>query len=247
MILTALYCPKCKDVIYSRVRHDFRTCSCESCAIDGGRDYTKITGTLGKLFALTLNNIEEKDLEKDFSKRLKKSKYGLIKGSGCSYHHWGDGFPFFDDVEEAAYYIGNYLRKWGRMQVHQTKEKFGSARVYLSFGWNNLHDLIFPGYAYCQYGHLFGLYKIRKWFKCPWNMESVDCNWFIRMLAKMTKAVWCFDIYVMSKLIQPLNVIILPYHIWLYRRAYKNAIEKWPHIREEILNSADYYEYLIKE
>lgn len=31
-------------MIYSRNRHDFRWCSCKTVAIDGGSDYTRITG-----------------------------------------------------------------------------------------------------------------------------------------------------------------------------------------------------------
>jgi hypothetical protein len=37
-------CKKCGDVIVSKHRHDYRTCKCGKIAIDGGSDYTKITG-----------------------------------------------------------------------------------------------------------------------------------------------------------------------------------------------------------
>lgn len=40
----AITCHKCQDTIYSVNRHDFRHCNCNSVAIDGGRDYTKISG-----------------------------------------------------------------------------------------------------------------------------------------------------------------------------------------------------------
>ena len=33
------YCPKCKDLIYSVDRHDYRTCKCGECSVDGGKDY----------------------------------------------------------------------------------------------------------------------------------------------------------------------------------------------------------------
>jgi hypothetical protein len=35
-------CKKCGDTIESKHRHDFRSCSCGSVSIDGGRDYTRI-------------------------------------------------------------------------------------------------------------------------------------------------------------------------------------------------------------
>lgn len=41
-----------------------------------------------------------------------------------------------------------------------------------------------------------------------------------------------------------LNPILIPYQKWIYRRAYANAIRKWPHLRNEILNGADWQELL---
>lgn len=38
----ALHCGSCGDVIYSVNRHDFRSCSCGSVTIDGGREYTRV-------------------------------------------------------------------------------------------------------------------------------------------------------------------------------------------------------------
>lgn len=40
----AVKCKKCKDVIYSMYRHDYHSCSCGNVAVDGGRDYLKISG-----------------------------------------------------------------------------------------------------------------------------------------------------------------------------------------------------------
>lgn len=38
-------CPSCSSVIWSRNRHDFRSCSCKKTFIDGGRDYLKYGST----------------------------------------------------------------------------------------------------------------------------------------------------------------------------------------------------------
>lgn len=43
-----------------------------------------------------------------------------------------------------------------------------------------------------------------------------------------------------------LNPVLIPFHKWLYTRAYGNAIKKWPHLRAEILYGADHYELLGK-
>lgn len=37
----AVQCKNCKDVIESKYRHDYVTCSCGHTAVDGGHDYLK--------------------------------------------------------------------------------------------------------------------------------------------------------------------------------------------------------------
>lgn len=127
-----------------------------------------------------------------------------------THHDWSSDWPYFHDVSEAAYYIGSFLRKWGRVGVRQTKEKFGCVRVYLSFGWYQLHSITHPGHCFCRY---------------PQWLWVLDCKYF-------------------SKLISLLNFIVVPYHKWLYNKAYQNAIKKWPHIRDEILIDADFPEFI---
>jgi len=46
MKVTAIKCPKCKDIIWSRATHDFHYCTCGNVAIDGGRDYTRVIGDI---------------------------------------------------------------------------------------------------------------------------------------------------------------------------------------------------------
>jgi len=41
---TAIVCKKCKDTIYSVMRHDYRECGCKLVAVDGGHDYFAVTG-----------------------------------------------------------------------------------------------------------------------------------------------------------------------------------------------------------
>lgn len=41
-----------------------------------------------------------------------------------------------------------------------------------------------------------------------------------------------------------LNAILVPFYKFLYTRAYGNALRKWPHLRSEILQGADYSELL---
>lgn len=58
--------------------------------------------------------------------------------------------------EEAAYYIGHNLKKYGRVRVSQWKSKYGTVRVYCSFGFFELfHGIFYPGYAYLQFPKWF--------------------------------------------------------------------------------------------
>lgn len=36
-----IQCNHCKDIVESTYRHDFKYCSCNKVAVDGGRDYLK--------------------------------------------------------------------------------------------------------------------------------------------------------------------------------------------------------------
>ena len=41
IIKNAIKCRKCGDVIESTSTHDFKICSCGTCAVDGGHDYLR--------------------------------------------------------------------------------------------------------------------------------------------------------------------------------------------------------------
>ena len=41
IIRNAIQCKKCGDIIESASVHDFKTCSCGACSVDGGYDYLK--------------------------------------------------------------------------------------------------------------------------------------------------------------------------------------------------------------
>lgn len=77
MKVSAIKCNKCGDTVYSRARHDFRSCTCEAVAIDGGRDYTKVSGSEFTFVELDLGDITASDIYNDWNKRI--DKLGLIK------------------------------------------------------------------------------------------------------------------------------------------------------------------------
>src|SRR2546421_287567 len=78
--VAAFTCPDCKDVVYSRARHDFRGCSCKGIFVDGGFDYVRI--------GYREKPPEECPLEVDATKAelyqdwdTGANKYGLIKAT----------------------------------------------------------------------------------------------------------------------------------------------------------------------
>lgn len=65
-------------------------------------------------------------------------------------HEWGDKDVDWKGIDDAAYYIADYCRRWGRLGG-QYKEKYGTVRFYARFGDLSLHGLIYPGYVYYQF------------------------------------------------------------------------------------------------
>lgn len=44
LLVNAVKCKCCGDIIESKYRHDFVTCSCGACSVDGGLDYARRCG-----------------------------------------------------------------------------------------------------------------------------------------------------------------------------------------------------------
>ena len=44
IVRNMIRCKKCRDVIESCAVHDFKFCSCGSCAVDGGHEYLRRCG-----------------------------------------------------------------------------------------------------------------------------------------------------------------------------------------------------------
>jgi len=46
-------CNKCKEIIESKHRHDFRQCKCGAIFVDGGKDYIRRGGELDDIIELS--------------------------------------------------------------------------------------------------------------------------------------------------------------------------------------------------
>ena len=52
LIKNAIQCAKCKDVIESVHRHDFKFCKCGAVYVDGGREYIRCGGDFNDIIDL---------------------------------------------------------------------------------------------------------------------------------------------------------------------------------------------------
>lgn len=62
-------CIKCGDVIESIYRHDFKTCSCGACSVDGGKSYLRRVGNDEDFEELSVTNIFIAPKEEDNGKQ----------------------------------------------------------------------------------------------------------------------------------------------------------------------------------
>lgn len=125
--------------------------------------------------------------------------------------YWGDERADWEGIENAAEFIGQWLRDKARMGIVQYKEKFGGVRVYGGFGIDCFHALVWPGYCW-----------IHKWW--PYKLDM-----FIFYKLGLGKII---------------NKILVPIQMKLYRWRYQKAVDKWPHLKLEILIDADHQELL---
>jgi hypothetical protein len=91
-------------------------------------------------------------------------------------HHWGDeDFPYFNDVENAAYEIKEFCVRYGRLGG-QSKEKYGTVRFYAKFGVTGFHNLTHPGWVnYAWYPKWLVRFEI---YHSPKVFRALGITWF---------------------------------------------------------------------
>lgn len=85
-------------------------------------------------------------------------------------HSWGDPGVDWKGINDAAEYIGGWLRTYARVEVRCIKEKFGTVRVYCSFGWGMFYSIWRPGYVWFP-----------KWWPARFDMWLAD-SWVLRSI-----------------------------------------------------------------
>ena len=72
IIKNQIRCRQCRDIIESKNRHDFRTCSCGCVSVDGGHDYLRLCykaeGDYEELSITTAGNKEAEESAESFRK-----------------------------------------------------------------------------------------------------------------------------------------------------------------------------------
>lgn len=63
-------------------------------------------------------------------------------------HDWSDETVDWKGINDAAYYIGDWLSTWARIPVRDVKEKYGTVRVYCGFGIAGIYGLWRPRYGW---------------------------------------------------------------------------------------------------
>ena len=88
-------------------------------------------------------------------------------------HYYGEcSNEFFDIIERTASEIGTFISRWGRVSVFQTKEKYGTVRVYCTFGFRSVHEVIWPRHCW-----------IHRWW--PYQLDLAISRWIMPLLSKV--------------------------------------------------------------
>lgn len=117
------------------------------------------------------------------------------------------------------------------------------------FDWKGLDEAIY----YLQKNLLKGRIQVRQ-AKEKFGQARIYCNLGLyqfhcithpgHCFSRYPKWLWKWDCVVGTKIVRCFNWLVIPFHKWLYRKVYSNAVKKWPHLKEEILCCADYDELL---
>lgn len=118
-----------------------------------------------------------------------------------------------------------------------------------TFDWKSLHEAELYITSFCRkYARLGGQSKekfgqLRFYAKFGLSLHSLFYPGY--HYNQFPKWLWTLDIYVLTPTLQ--FIFGKVFHKWqsyIYGLAYRRAIQKWPHIWDEIVAAADYPEYI---
>lgn len=111
-IINKAQCAECKDIIMSRTRHDFVSCSCGAIFVDGGTDYLRRGGSDGAFIDMS------RVTEYDDRQQLENSDVfvngvhspALCEGNSCPIHN--RSLHPLRDCEQALSFINHAAVSW---------------------------------------------------------------------------------------------------------------------------------------
>jgi len=78
--IAAVQCPQCLTIVFSRARHDVRSCLCEDVSIDGGTEYTRLVYHKKFPYPITLELVGGLTLDYLFHDwNSRQDRFGLIR------------------------------------------------------------------------------------------------------------------------------------------------------------------------
>lgn len=126
-------------------------------------------------------------------------------------HSWGDGWPYWHDLNTAILRIQIICRRYGRINM-LGKEKYGTFRDEYRGEWDGtLHSLLYPG-------HYFIRYKNQKFY------HTIDYP-IIRRLSTFSGIKYLVNLYQAA----------------VYNYAIQSTIKRYPHLEEELVSDIDAY------
>ena len=93
-------------------------------------------------------------------------------------HDWGDETFDWEGLDSAIRFIATNLVRWGRINVRDYKEKWGTARIACTLGWYQFHSITHPRSCFrryprwlwkldCRYGSK--ICKVLFWWVVPYH------------------------------------------------------------------------------
>lgn len=132
-------------------------------------------------------------------------------------HQWGDETFDWQQLDESIEKVDSFMRFWGRIGV-ASKEKFGCARIYVSFWDGTLHGLLYPSLDWGNTRNRF-----------PRWLQYLDSHCFTRLFSRMK-----------------LMHLVHWYQSKIYGMAYSRGLKAGPKVKIELVINADFPE-LIKQ
>lgn len=136
-----------------------------------------------------------------------------------------------------------------------SSKKSSASEVRVELPSNYFHDLNEATYYLQKYLVKWG--RIGAYTKVKWGRIDASCFFGIRQFHSLThpgyaysqypKWLWHLDCTYSGYILFPFESWVIAYQSWIYRRAYRNILAKWPHLRAALLAGTDQSKILGQE